>query len=405
MKLAETQKKRWLYLAVCSLGLLFVGVIYAWSILKAPLAQEFGWTASQLAVNYTVMMCFFCLGALTSGFLTKKWAFRKLLVLSAALILLGYSLLALLPGGSLGRLYVLYGVVVGFGIGISYNSLLATGNAWFPDRKGTSSGLMMMCFGFSTMLLGKLAAKLFDLPAFGWRKTFLLLGVSIAIVLVLCMLIVRRPAAGDELPAPKKKAGSEDVQPLNSAARETIRRPTFWLFYVYGFLAASVGSTVISFAKDLSMSLGAAAETATLLVGILSICNGFGRILCGVSFDTLGRRKTMILASGITVIAPAIMLAAILSSSLPLAVLSFCLTGVSYGTVPTVSAAFIGAFYGTKDYALNYSISNTKLLFSSFTATAAAALLGSTGTYFAPFVLLFAMAALAFVLVFAIRRP
>lgn len=405
MKLAETEKKRWLYLAVCSLGLLFVGVIYAWSILKAPLAQQFGWTASQLAVNYTVMMCFFCLGALFSGWMTKKWTLRRLLLLSAALILLGYSLLALLPGGSLIRLYVLYGVVVGFGIGISYNSLLATGNAWFPDKKGTSAGLMMMCFGFSTMLLGKLAARLFELPAFGWRKTFLLLGGSIAVILGLCMLIIRRPTTGDELPAPKKKAGKDDVQPLNSAAAETIRRPTFWLFYVYGFFAASVGSTVISFAKDLSMSLGAAAETATLLVGILSVCNGFGRILCGISFDTFGRRKTMILASGVTVIAPAIMLAAISSSSLPLAILSFCLTGVSYGTVPTVSAAFIGAFYGTKDYALNYSISNTKLLFSSFSATAAAALLSSTGSYFAPFVLLFAMAAAAFVLVFAIRKP
>ena len=405
MKLAETQKKRWLYLTICSLGLLFVGVIYAWSILKAPLAEEFGWTASQMAVNYTVMMCFFCLGALTSGFLTKKWTLRKLLLLSAVLILVGYAALALLPGGSLVRLYVLYGVVVGFGIGISYNALLSAGNAWFPDKKGTSSGLMMMCFGFSTMLLGKLAAKLFDLPAFGWRKTFLLLGISIAVVLTVCMLIVRRPTADDELPAPEKKAGRDDVQALNSTAHETIRRPTFWIFYVYGFLAASVGSAVISFAKDLSISLGAAAEKATLLVGILSICNGFGRILCGVSFDTLGRRKTMILASGVTVIAPAIMLAAIISNSLPLAIVSFCLTGVSYGAVPTISAAFIAAFYGTKDYALNYSISNTKLLFSSFTATAAVALLGSTGTYFAPFVLLFAMAALAFVLAFTIRKP
>lgn len=404
MKQQSSLKKRWLYLAVCSLGLLFVGVIYAWSILKAPLAEEYGWTASQLAVNYTIMMCFFCLGALASGWLTKKWALRKLLLLSAGMILLGYTLLAFLPGGSLVRLYLLYGVVIGGGIGISYNSLLATGNAWFPDKKGTSSGLMMMCFGFSTMLLGKLAAKLFDLPAFGWRKTFFLLGLSIALVLVLCMLIVRRPTAEDELPAPRKKAGN-DVQTLNATAAETIRRPTFWIFYVYGFLSASVGSAVISFAKDLSMSLGAAAETATLLVGVLSICNGLGRILCGISFDALGRKKTMILASAVTVIAPAIMLAAISSGSLPLAILSFCLTGASYGTIPTISAAFISAFYGMKDYALNYSISNTKLLFSSFAATASAALFSATGTYFAPFVLLLAMATLSFALVFAIRRP
>lgn len=58
-----------------------------------------------------------------------------------------------------------------------------------------------------------------------------------------------------------------------------------------------------------------------------------------------------------------------------------------------------------KDYALNYSISNSRLLFSSFTATAAAALLSATGTYFAPFVLLLVMAGISFVMVFAIKKP
>lgn len=71
----------------------------------------------------------------------------------------------------------------------------------------------------------------------------------------------------------------------------------------------------------------------------------------------------------------------------------------------SVGSAVISSFYGMKDYALNYSISNTKLLFSSLTATAAAALLSSTGGYFAPFVLLLVMSILSLVLVFTIRRP
>ena len=33
---------RWLYLALGTVTLLVAGVIYAWSILKAPLAAEFG---------------------------------------------------------------------------------------------------------------------------------------------------------------------------------------------------------------------------------------------------------------------------------------------------------------------------------------------------------------------------
>lgn len=401
----QVSVKRWWYLSLCAMGLLFVGVIYAWSILKAPLGAEFGWSTSQLALNYTIMMCCFCLGSLASGWLSKCVALRVLLLFSAVLILAGYVLMACLPGTGVMRLYVLYGVVIGGGIGISYNSLLAAGNAWFPDKKGTSSGLMMMCFGLSTMLLGKLAARLFELPEFGWRRTFVLLGASIALVLTLCAFLVRRPGSGDVLPTAKKRANTESAQTLELSAAQMIRRPTFWIYYVYGFLGASVGSAVISFAKELTLSLGAQAAAATTLVGVLSVCNGLGRILCGVCFDAIGQRKTMILATAVTFLAPGLMLAALAADSLSIATLALCLTGIGYGTNPTISAAFTSSFYGMKDYALNYSISNTKLLFSSFAATAAAALYTSTGTYFAPFLLLFAMAGVSFVMVFAIRKP
>ena len=44
---------RWCYLVVGVFTMLFAGVLYAWSILKAPLAAEFGWSASALALNFT----------------------------------------------------------------------------------------------------------------------------------------------------------------------------------------------------------------------------------------------------------------------------------------------------------------------------------------------------------------
>ncbi len=63
---------RWLYLAAGVLALLFAGIIYGWSILKAPLAADFGWTADQLALNFTLTMCFFCLGGMAGGLLSKR---------------------------------------------------------------------------------------------------------------------------------------------------------------------------------------------------------------------------------------------------------------------------------------------------------------------------------------------
>ena len=66
MKQASTSI-RWLYLVVGVIALLFAGILYAWSILKAPLAAEFGWSAADLALNFTLTMCFFCLGGMAAS--------------------------------------------------------------------------------------------------------------------------------------------------------------------------------------------------------------------------------------------------------------------------------------------------------------------------------------------------
>lgn len=398
---------RWIYLAVSAVGLFFVGILYAWSILKVPFSEEFGWEPSCLALNYTITMCFFCLGSLVSGILTRRVSVKALLAVSGSLILAGYFLVSRLTGESVGMLYLSYGVIFGTGVGIGYNSLLSTGNAWFPDKKGTSSGILMMCFGFSTMILGRAASSMFHMAQFGWRKTFLLLGVAVLAVLLVCAGILKRPDPDTVLPRKKSggKTRGEDFEQRDYTTAETIRRPAFWMFYLYGTLAATVGSAVISFARELSMSLGAEAALATTLVGVLSVCNGLGRILCGMTFDRLGRRYTMLLVSVVTLVAPAVMLAAIWTGSLVPGIVALCLTGISYGCCPTISSAFISSFYGMKDFSLNYSISNTKMLFSAFAATFASSLLASTGSYTAPFVMLLIFAAVSLALNFTIRRP
>ena len=47
---------RWVILAVSVFAMLFAGIIYAWSILKVPLGENFAWTAQQLSLNFTFTM-------------------------------------------------------------------------------------------------------------------------------------------------------------------------------------------------------------------------------------------------------------------------------------------------------------------------------------------------------------
>ena len=61
---------RWVYLVIGVIAMLFAGVLYAWSILKSPLAAEFGWGASQLALNFTLAMSFFCIGGIVGAWIS-----------------------------------------------------------------------------------------------------------------------------------------------------------------------------------------------------------------------------------------------------------------------------------------------------------------------------------------------
>ena len=304
-------------------------------------------------------------------------------------------------------LYVSYGVITALGIGLAYNVVISTVSAWFPDKKGTCSGALMMGFGASALVLGNLSSALIESPSVGWQTTFLILGIALGVVLLLAGLILRQPAPGTPLPQPQPKKQSKDegftVQDLTPG--QMVRRFTFWRAFICIVFLSAVGNSVISFARDLAISVGAEAALATTLVGILSVCNGLGRIAIGAIFDIIGRRKTMLLANLIAIVAAAVTLASVFTGSVPLCIVGLCVTGVSYGACPTISSAFTSAFYGTKHFSVNFSVMNFNLMGASFIATASSLLLKNSGGYIAPFAMLLALAVVALVLNVSIRRP
>ena len=396
---------RWLYLIVGVIALLFAGIIYGWSILKAPLANEFHWTNDQLAVNFTLTMCFFCLGGFIGGILSRKIGVRLTLILGGVIACAGFFLTSRLSG-NVAMLYISYGGLAGLGIGFAYTTTISTVNAWFPDKKGVCSGALMMGFGTSALVVGSAADALIN-GSVGWRTTFLILGVALGVVLVVAGLILKLPAPDLKLPRPAQKAGgaSEDFESRDFTPGQMIRRFTFWRAFLCIVFLAAVGNTVISFARDLSLSVGAEEGLATTLVGVLSVCNGLGRIATGVIFDKLGRRKTMLLANVISIAAAGVTLLSVFTSLVPLCVVGLCVTGFSYGCCPTISSAFTSAFYGSKNFSVNFSIMNFNLMGASLMATVSSKLLTVSGGYVAPFALLLALSVVALVLNLSIRRP
>lgn len=397
---------RWLILAVGVVTMLFAGIIYAWSILKSPFSGM-GYTEQGLAFNFTLTMSFFCIGGLVSSKLVKLLGVRPLIIISAFFAGAGFILSSLLVQGQTLFLYLTYAFMAGLGIGIIYITVISSVNAWFPDRKGLSSGALMMGFGASSLVLGNFADRLFNTD-FGWRRTYILLGVLLGVVIGLSAIVIRRPDPSVKLPEPQKskRAGVESFEIKDLKPTEMICRFTFWRAFVYLICITAIGSSVISFAKSFVLSFDSEKTAlATMMVGVFAICNGLGRIITGAVFDAIGRRFTMLCASVLTVFAAGLTLVSTIIGSLPLAIVGMCLIGMSYGTSPTVSSAFTVSFYGSKHFASNLGVMNFNLMLASFTATFCANIMKTSGGYVMPFVLLLSLAVLSLVLNFTIKKP
>ncbi len=393
---------RWTYMAVGVIAMLFAGVLYAWSILKSPLAAQFDWGTSELALNFTLAMTFFCVGGLAGAQVSKRLGHRTALISAGVLSAAGFSLTAVLNNAPVVMLYITYGVLAGLGIGIAYNVVIATVSAWFPDKKGLCSGCLMMGFGASALILGNLADAMFR-SSLGWRVTYIILGVSILVVLSLAGIILKKPSPDVVFPEAKRKAHSHsDNQDFTS--KQMLCRPSFWLAFICISFLAAVGSSVISFAKDLALSVNAPETLAVSLVGILSVCNGVGRIITGAVFDVIGCRKTMICANILTICAAGVTLLAVSINALPLCIIGVCLTGMSYGACPTITSAFTSSFFGMKHFSNNMAIMTFTVMVGSFVATASNKVLEATGGYTTTFIMLLALTFIALILNIFIRK-
>ncbi len=400
---AATGGKRWLYVLVGLVVLLFAGFVYGWSIFAAPISADFPlWSKAQISLTFTICIACFCLGGFLAGNLGKKVPVRVNVYIAAALFLAGFSLVSRVQ--TLPMLYLSYGVLCGFGSGFAYNAVMSTMTKWFPERQGLISGILLMGFGSSSMILGSVFTAVTPAEPGAWRNTFLVMGVVIAAVLVAGSFFFRLPPAAPASGVKKteKEGASRDFTPS-----EMVKTSGFWLFFLWAILISGIGLAIISQAKPFAAGVGTGMDggVIALVVGFISICNGLGRLMFGGLFDRLGWKKTMSLVNAVSLLGVLILLGALYLNSFPLVTAGFIVTGLAYGGAPTMASAFIGKFFGTKNYPVNFSVGNMNLLVASFSGTVAGALYDASQSYFSTLIAVALCSVAAFVVLNLIRQP
>ncbi len=400
---------RWVYAVIGVVVLLLAGLVYAWSVMSKSIgASRPDWTAAQLSVTFTLVMAFFCIGCLIAGILAKKVSPKLYVLVSGILFFIGF-MVASATGSSPVMLYLGFGILCGLGAGFAYNAVMSTMSQWFPDKQGLISGILLMGFGLSSFIIGKVFAAV--TPSDGsdaWKATFRILGIIIVVVMVICSFFFVKPGP-DYNPgsgaSAKKKETREPACEVNTG--QMVKMPSFWFYYIWAIVISAAGLALVSQGSGIATQVGTTVSDGNIatVVGLISIFNGIGRVIFGGLFDKKGHRVTMLLDMVIFIVAALILIAALTSGNFLLIIVGFVVGGLAYGGVTPTNSAIISDFFGRQNYSMNFSLINTNLLIASFASTIAGKLYDASGSYMTTIFMMIIVTVVGFIVSLGVRRP
>jgi OFA family oxalate/formate antiporter-like MFS transporter len=378
-----------------------LGAVYAWSVFRAPLAKQFGWSISEITLTFTISIFVLGFAAFFGGLWLNRKGPRIVALTGGTLYGLGVFLASF--SHSLSWLYLSYGVIGGIGLGLGYIVPVAVLVKWFPDRRGLITGIAVGGFGAGALITAPVATRL--IQSVGVLTTFAYLGIGYLVVTVISGAFMQNPPDGwkPEGWAPttlqaSQRAGHDFVL---SEALKTWQWYALWLLL---FLNTCAGISVISQEAPIFQELtGASAIVAAGMVGIASIGNAVGRVFWAWVSDLITRRATFAVMFVLQVLLfwflPS--MATVSLMTIVTFVILMCYGG-GFGTMP----AFAADYFGPKNVGPIYGLMLTAWSFASaFGPLFIAHMRESAGSYGRALHIIAALMAVSILLPILVRPP
>ena len=373
-----------LRIVACVLVQVCIGIIYAWSALRAGAIEYYGWDPAAATLVASFMLFAFCFGNFAGGAMNDRIGPKTVCFVGVALFGLGILLSSFLrPGSSVVLFYVTYGVIGGFGSGTAYGAILACIQRWFPHKRGFATGLAAGAFGFSTFIFSFVIKAM--LKSMTISSTLLAMAVIFLVVGLGASALIALPSqeylATLPVPAPKKTSiTSTEDKPLSKA----IRTLPFWCLLFSIFFYNGTWNMLNPIIRDLGLERGLSDGSATLLLSLTGLANAAGRLIMSSASDKLGRITTCHILSVATIVC-ALLLMFVGKGGYFAVVL---LTAFAFGGPAAINPATTSDFFGPKYTGTNYGVIMLSLGFSSIIFNAISGkLVAATGSYMLTFVM------------------
>ena len=275
---------------------LFLGIIYTWSVFVGPVSEFFSWDAANVKLTASYMLSFFVIGILAGGKLQLKAGASKVVLSGGMMLAVGMLATSFIPKDFAWIIYITYGILGGFGVGMAYSAITTSAQKWFPAKRGLATGVSTCCFGFSTVIFAPLVETL--ISSAGLLNTFRILALVFSIAVLGLFHFIDLP---DEQ-VQQNPAAEKLLQQKQYTTSEMIKTKNFYLVTMSMMFGTTAYFILNPSFKSLALERGLSTAASTALVMICGVANSAGRLIMPVLSSKIGRERTAVLSIFLTAV-------------------------------------------------------------------------------------------------------
>jgi MFS family permease len=297
--------------------------------------------------------------------------------------------------------------LTGMGSGASNVPMMALVASWFSTKqRGKAAGFMVIGSGFAILLSGKLIPYLNQLSELdGWRISWMVLGIIVLIIAIICFLVIRdSPAELGLQPFDGKKISTPGDQPYFDEGNTSVTKKDIYhlgaLYFLFGYTYVIYATFIVTTLVQERGFSEAVAGNFWSWVGFLSLFSG---PVFGTLSDKLGRKAGLIMVFSIQVCAYTL-----IALSLPgmFLYLSIGCYGIVAWAIPSIMAALVGDYVGPRKTARVFGFITFIFALGQIAGPAVAGFLAEKyGTFSSSFFMAALFAGLAVVLSSVLKKP
>lgn len=260
--------------------MLCLGSIYNWSTFVPELTDHYALSIFQTQVIFGTLIAVYPLTMIVVGKIQKRNNTKLLALLSGLFFGSGY----ILASFSNGNFYIILlgiGILGGIGTGIGYLLSLTVPIKWFPNHKGTVTGIATAGFGGGAIIMAAFSNWLLN-NEIDILRVFLIIGIVFGGVLIVLSQLFSEP-------------DTQTIKPQLTIGQ--ILRQKKFLFLLGGMFSGTfAGLMIIGNLKPIGLLHHIDKTLVMLGIATLSLANFLGRLFWGWLSDKISTLKLIPIA-------------------------------------------------------------------------------------------------------------